>query len=260
MEETAMADENRWRDEYRFDREDWDRPRYGSWRGAGSDFFAWGRGPGAYGREFGNSYPYYRSESQYPGYEGRYGQDDWRRPYPGETYGRFGYGRDYGAPPYRGYERDMYSRGSHRARPWDPQRGFWERASDEVSSWFGDDDAQRRRELDAQRWNQRGRGPKGYIRSDERIREDVCDRLSDDPLVDASEIDVAVAGSEVTLTGTVESREERRRAEDCAEHVSGVVHVQNNLRVARSGGTMGTATASRTPGGMGRNDTGRSAH
>jgi osmotically-inducible protein OsmY len=32
----------------------------------------------------------------------------------------------------------------------------------------------------------RGRGPKNYQRSEERIREDVCDRLSDDYLIDAS--------------------------------------------------------------------------
>jgi hypothetical protein len=29
----------------------------------------------------------------------------------------------------------------------------------------------------------RGRGPKGYTRSDDRIREEVCDRLTDDPVV-----------------------------------------------------------------------------
>lgn len=86
-------------------------------------------------------------------------------------------------------------------------------------------------------WNKqgdrRGMGPRDYVRSEARIREDVCDFLSDDPLVDASEIEVSVAGSEVTLAGTVETRRERRLAEDCAERVSGVTHVQNNLRVAR---------------------------
>jgi hypothetical protein len=35
----------------------------------------------------------------------------------------------------------------------------------------------------------------------------------------------------VTLTGTVPTREQRRRAEDIAESISGVTHVQNNLRV-----------------------------
>jgi osmotically-inducible protein OsmY len=109
---------------------------------------------------------------------------------------------------------------------------MWDRAGDEVASWFGDEDAERRRRMDAAREGRhRGRGPKGYARSDERIREDVSDRLSDDPEVDASEIEVSVANGEVTLTGTVESREARRRAEDCAEAVSGVKYVQNNLRM-----------------------------
>lgn len=90
----------------------------------------------------------------------------------------------------------------------------------------------------------RGRGPKNYVRSDDRIREDVSDRLSDDPHLDASEIDVQVKAGEVTLTGTVEDRGAKRRAEDCIEEVSGVKHVQNNLRVTdRSSSTAGAATA-----------------
>ena len=51
----------------------------------------------------------------------------------------------------------------------------------------------------------RGRGPRGYIRRTERIREDLCDRLTENPFIDASDIDVAVTGSEVVLTGTVDS-------------------------------------------------------
>jgi len=100
------------------------------------------------------------------------------------------------------------------------------------------------------RGEHRGRGPKNYTRSDERIREDVNDRLSDDAWLDASEIDVKVSGCEVTLSGTVNQREDRRRAEDLAEHVSGVKHVQNNLRVeprqAASATTTATATAPST--------------
>ena len=38
-----------------------------------------------------------------------------------------------------------------------------------------------------------GRGPKGYTRCDDRIREDVNDRLSDDRFVDVSEIEVTVS-------------------------------------------------------------------
>jgi BON domain len=82
-----------------------------------------------------------------------------------------------------------------------------------------------------------GRGPKGYTRSDDRIREDVSERLADDPTVDASDITVAVQGGEVTLTGTVNSRDQKRRAEDCVEAVSGVREVINQLRLRRLGGT-----------------------
>ena len=84
---------------------------------------------------------------------------------------------------------------------------------------------------------QRGRGPKGYQRADARILEDVSDRLTDDPFVDASEIRVDIEDGEVTLSGTVDRREARRRAEDIAESVSGVRYVMNKLRVRQPGGS-----------------------
>ncbi|WP_042695426.1 BON domain-containing protein, partial [Azospirillum sp. B506] len=94
------------------------------------------------------------------------------------------------------------------------------------------DDAERRRHEDQGRVSQhRGRGPRGYSRSDERVREDVSDRLTDDAYIDASDIEVTVSSGEVTLTGLVPDRQTKRRAEDVAESVSGVSHVQNNLRV-----------------------------
>ncbi len=105
-------------------------------------------------------------------------------------------------------------------------RGFFDRALDEVQSWFGDEDAQRRRESD-----HRGKGPKNYQRSDARINEDVNARLTDDAQLDASEIEASVSGREVTFSGSVATRFEKRRAEDCADAVPGVAHVQNNLRV-----------------------------
>jgi len=122
---------------------------------------------------------------------------------------------------YQGYNEDR-SNG-----PNGPRRDFIDRASDEVASWFGDEDAERRRQVD----QHRGKGPKGYIRTDERIKEDVNDRLSDDPMLDASDVEVSVATGEVTLNGLVTSRQDKRRAEDLAEAVSGVNNVQNNLRV-----------------------------
>ena len=138
---------------------------------------------------------------------------------PATPYGPYGAGSygegTYGAAPRREY--------GYRDRS---ERGFFERAGDEVASWFGDEDAARRREQD-----HRGRGPAGYTRSDERIREDVNDRLTEDWRVDARAVEVSVASGEVTLDGTVPSREQKRRAEDLVDSLSGVKHVQNNLRI-----------------------------
>src|SRR5438874_8566225 len=50
----------------------------------------------------------------------------------------------------------------------------------------------------------RGRGPRGYARSPARIYEDLCDRLTESPFIDATDIDVTVAGTEVTLSGAVQ--------------------------------------------------------
>ncbi len=80
----------------------------------------------------------------------------------------------------------------------------------------------------------RGKGPKNFLRSDERLREIVCERLHDHPGIDASEITVTVEGGRVTLEGSVDSRQTKNAAEDVAEQVS--QDVQNNLRVQRTGG------------------------
>ncbi|AZQ69668.1 BON domain-containing protein [Silicimonas algicola] len=103
-----------------------------------------------------------------------------------------------------------------------------------------------------ERQNHRGRGPKGYKRSDDRIREDVNDRITDDGSLDASDISVEVSDQEVTLNGTVQTRWEKRRAEDCAESVSGVGHVQNNLRVKSSSDETTASQASSSSDGTKR--------
>lgn len=127
-------------------------------------------------------------------------------------------------------------------REYGQRRGFFERAGDEVASWFGDEDAARRRQMD-----HRGRGPSDYTRSDERIREDVNDCLTHDWRIDASDIKVSVSQGEVTLDGHVVNREAKRRAEDVADDVSGVRHVQNNLRVEpTASGTTQNASAPAT--------------
>jgi osmotically-inducible protein OsmY len=214
---------------------DYDQGGRGGW-GRGSDY---GYGSGGYGRDYG-----YGGRSR-GGYGRDYGYGSQRRAYGryGEgDYGRGGYGREGYGGSGSGRDRDYgYGREGSRGE----EHGFFERAADEVASWFGDEEAARRRQMDY-----RGRGPKGYTRSDERIRDDVNDRLTDDWSLDASEIEVSVSSGEVTLSGIVNSRTDKRRAEDIAESVSGVRHVQNNLRVrqsttgaAVSGAEAGVATA-----------------
>ncbi|MEO7120994.1 MAG: BON domain-containing protein, partial [Ginsengibacter sp.] len=131
-------------------------------------------------------------------------------------------------------ENDRYGRFVNRENNYNnmQDRDWWDKTKDEVSSWFGDDEAERRRKMDDIRdYNHKGKGPKNYKRSPERIKEDINDKLSDNWMIDASEIEVEVNGTEVTLNGTVDRRVNKRMAEDIAESVSGVTHVQNNLRV-----------------------------
>jgi hypothetical protein len=80
----------------------------------------------------------------------------------------------------------------------------------------------------------RGKGPKGYQRSDDRLKEMLCERLRDDPHIDASDVSVSVQNGRVTLDGTVDSRSTKNLIEDVAEQF-GVDDVQNNLRVQRPG-------------------------
>ena len=104
--------------------------------------------------------------------------------------------------------------------------------------WFRDENVRRAFYFPRQGvepYPERGRffgvGPKGYRRSDERIREDVSDRLMSHPDVDASEIEVRVANGVVTLEGIIENRHQKRIAEFLAEDVLGVNDVENHIKV-----------------------------
>ena len=200
-------------------------------------------------RTFGSSWRDSTGESNYDYPERRYESTERRAGFGRDAFG-LGYGGDWepeanrrrrfeNTRPYEpgfyrqaGYRPGQYpsSESGFETGPYN-DRGWWDRAADEVSSWFGDQEAERRRAMDV-RGGHRGRGPKNYTRSDERIREDINDRLTDYDYIDASEIDVQVQNAEVTLTGTVNSRHEKRMAEDIVEDISGVRHVENRLRVA----------------------------
>jgi osmotically-inducible protein OsmY len=231
--------DNSWRDEergYGQMGEGWREEDYGQFDTVQRDRAAardWGRDPSTRRGE----YNAYAPPSYNRGYDAGFGS------FTGADFG----GRDFSAPRYtadrnraasygagsqlasnRGEWREDYGaapdyRGAYGARH---ERGWLERTGDEIASWFGDEDAERRRRMD-----HRGRGPAGYTRSDDRIREDANDALTDDWGVDARDVTVTVTSGEITLDGTVPSREQKRRAEDVVDDLSGVKHVQNNLRV-----------------------------
>lgn len=136
-----------------------------------------------------------------------------------------------------------YGRGRGQ-RDFDSTRGrrdggnLWDR----TQRFFGRDRADQRDEV-----SHRGRGPQGYRRSDERINDDVHDRLTEDPYLDASNITVMVKDGEVTLSGTVVSRHAKHHAEHIVEDLSGVKHVQNNLRVQELSASRGASTTQAMP-------------
>jgi osmotically-inducible protein OsmY len=251
---------------------------WGSGYGQGQGSSNYGQGSSRYGQGSSNygqgSSSYGQGSSNYGQGSRSYGQSNYGQGSAGQR--RFGesssnYSQRYDYPsdsPSRGmygnqggrsfdYDRSRYGRGQERGYEYESdrsgsggERGWWDRASDTVASWFGDEEAERRRRMDEQRDQYRGKGPKGYRRSDERIKEDVNDRLSEGYL-DASDVEVTVTNAEVTLTGTVNSRMDKRRVEDIAESVSGVSNVENRLRVKQSGSerygsTMGTTSTQAT--------------
>lgn len=79
----------------------------------------------------------------------------------------------------------------------------------------------------------RGRGPKGYMRSDEAIADDVNWKLTEAADVDATDVEVTVGNALVTLSGRVRTRFERQRAEELARNCLGVRDVENQVQVGR---------------------------
>lgn len=153
-------------------------------------------------------------------------------------------------PAFRSHYGPMWERGYgsfEQERYRDMGYGVHEPYSQQSSPWQEERSRQYVPQTFASRYSGHyGRGPRLYRRSDERIKDEICERLYRSSLIDASEIDIDIKEGEVTLNGNVESREEKRFAEDVAEDVFGVTDVHNNIRVARTG-TVGQQMEEREP-------------
>lgn len=147
--------------------------------------------------------------------------NDWDWYYYEYRYLPYGSGRGNRDFNRRNYGDHETERGSYGDREFYRREGDYESRSDPYSN----------------DWTQgpySGVGPRGYRRADDRIRDDVNDRLMWHGYVDATDIQVDVNDGVVTLSGTVNTRREKRMAEDAAESVSGVEDVNNQIQIRQS--------------------------
>lgn len=230
------GDRERNEDSWRRNRSDSDAPRNrfeNTPRGEGFRRRGWREGSDYYGNDaerYGAEYDEFGNRVE--GEQSPYGSsDEWRRNERDEPFNDRWESSYEGsnAPARYGFSERTFDQGNRIAGS--PFGGSRDRPSNVHGSSF-----------DRGTGQFRGRGPKGYRRSDERVREDVCECLTDDPWVDASNISVNVQDCEVTLSGTVNSRDEKRRAEALVERVSGVKDVHNQLRTNREESTSTAAT------------------
>ena len=211
----------------------WDRWRGDMRQGSAHGEFGHGRyEEPAYGREAG-----YAMEAP-PGF-GRGGAR-----YAGADYGR-GF-----QTPGRGHfdSDDLESR--QRMQRWSGQRGAGqyevygpygggERLDEGRSGYRSSWGASREQLGHGQTW--RGHGPQGYARSDERITEDICERLTDDPDVDPRDVRVQVQEGVVTLEGRVDDRWMKHHIEDLVDATYGVSDIHNRIAVGPRNAEPGTA-------------------
>lgn len=172
--------------------------------------------------------PFYRANDEAGRRRGHLQEERIAHPVREDTanYGRGGYyGVTYRPAPYP--QNDYRSQGDRR---WTEAEHPWGRERHERTGYRS---LNERVEASG---NHRGKGPRSYRRPDSRIREDISDRLYDDPFVNAVDVEITVHDGTVILTGTVEDRPAKRRVEDISESVSGVQQIENRLRITAQQG------------------------
>lgn len=203
------------------DREDFDdRPRNLGARDYETRHFYGGRGGfgGGYERGYDPSGPdrSFGGSTQPSGWQGSFGAGDYGR---GASMGR-PRGMQGGTPGVLGGRG-----GGMRGEGWGQRMG----GSDLGFSYGGHEGGD---EI-ADRGPHYGKGPKGYKRSDDRVREEVCDCIARQGHIDASDVEVNVENGTVVLSGTVGQRHHKRVLEQMVERLHGVDDVRNELRLKR---------------------------
>lgn len=194
-----------------------------------------GRGMGSFGEDY--------REGQYG--SGDFGFEHGRRGEPsfGSSDERYESGRYFGAGNYSeggSHFTGGYPRGDRGAQEWsgDPSYSYRGSSGSYSGGGYSWDDQQRQRREERPGLLQRlfKRGPKGYQRSDERLREDISERLMMSSSVDSSEVTVNVSSGKVTLEGTVPDRYMKHYIEDLVDACPGVQDIDNRIRVDANSG------------------------
>jgi osmotically-inducible protein OsmY len=223
-------------------------------------------------QQSGRSDPYGGGQQQRYGSSGQYEQGGYGRSRYGQReQGGYGGGTSYQREGFRGEQQRGYGEAG-RSSEWRPEefsrqrqgygRQYESQSFDQpyppgFQSEFGSSQGSRYgsgRQGYSEYGAHRGKGPKGYTRSDDRLKEIICEKLTDDPMIDASEINVEVTSQIVRLTGTVDDRSTKYDVEELIEHCGGVKDIDNQLRVrsgssqrsqlGSQGGSMESATGS----------------
>lgn len=236
----------------------------GAWRPEDRSMRQQHPGGGGYGqgREgWGNQTNYGNPGSSMSNVGGRYGdQGNYRQSDEGGYLGQGGQQMGYGGRD-RGERGDMHGGGGVR-----DQGGMYGQGGYNDGMYGRGGMQNRYGSQGYQGWGQqgqqspghRGKGPSGYTRSDDRIREIVCEVLMDDDHIDATNIEVSVKSGEVTLSGTVEDRAQKRMAEDRIEGLSCVKDVVNQLRVGSADRSRSSSSSSSSSGSSTNRENGHS--
>lgn len=223
---------------------------------------------GSYGDSYGHGYggdyrSDYRSDDR-GDYRGDQGSAGYDRDDGADEYGTdegTAYGRDYGSLLASEYGLDEGRRDDFRAAPHGRARAAWtdtggdswrdggrsarrfedddrardvgeehgmlynlgHRIGEALGEWFGPASDERTQRV----------GPRNYQRTDDRIRDEICEHLTFANGVDVRDVSVEVKGGIVTLDGTVRHRSQKYDIEDIADNTFGVTEVDNRIRVAR---------------------------
>jgi osmotically-inducible protein OsmY len=259
------------------DQEKWNSPGLGSRGGYGREggsqggFGAWeggrGQGPGweggrgqgtgwqggaqagRYGEGYGSGYGSQRGDfrgaeldegrvqfGRGRGSQGGWGSEGSQGGFQGSGYHGYGsqasdYYGSQGRSQQGGYERGSSER-------WMGE-GFGGPSGQTMDQWRERQSRERQsRKVGSHRW------PKSYQRSDERIREDIYERLLQDGYIDCSDVTVNVQQGNVTLEGTVPERHMKHQIENIADDCAGVKDIENRLRVSQGEASqVGTMTS-----------------